>query len=120
MRLLTAIPICIGLAASASAGEIEVTGGDDIGLAVAISEAVDTTTETVGDCVGEGGDLRDCLCASAAGIAAVRDALDAALAVHPEWEGQSIFVADTGDGEFRSLTLFLDTAATSAAPPDCG
>ena len=40
------------------------------------------------------------------------------LAAHPEWEGQTLSVDDNGDGQ--SLTLFLDTAAASAVPPDCG
>ncbi len=98
--------------------EIEVTGAADTALVVAISDAVDATTERVGSCIGEGGAHQDCLCASAAEIAAVRAALDEALAVHPGWEGQALFVADMGDGQ--SLTLFLDTVAASAAPPDCG
>ena len=108
------------LGAHASAAEIEVTGTDNTALAVAISDAVDATTERVGKCIEDGGAYQDCLCASTAEIAGIRDALAAALAVHPEWEGQAVSVADTGDGEFQSLTLFLDTVAASAAPPDCG
>ena len=100
--------------------EIEVTGSADTALAVAISDAVDATTERVGKCIGEGGAYPDCLCASTAEIAGIRDALAAALAVHPEWADQAVSVADTGDGEFQSLTLFLDTVAASSAPPDCG
>ncbi len=107
----------IGLATPAWA-EIEVTGTDDTALAVAISDAVDATTERVGNCIGEGGAHQDCLCAGAAEIAAIRTALDEALAVHPEWEGQALFVTDSGDGQ--SLTLFLDTVAASSTPPDCG
>ena len=121
MRLLVAVLIYIGLAIpapDAMAAEIEVTGTDDTALAVAISDAVDATTERVGNCIVEGGAHQDCLCASAAEITGVRDTLAAALAVHPEWEGQALFVADMGDGQ--SLTLFLDTVAASAAPPDCG
>jgi len=105
-------------APDAMAAEIEVTGASDTALAVAISDAVDATTERVGKCIGEGGAHQDCLCAGAAEIAGVRDALDAALAVHPEWEDQTLSVADKGDGQ--SLTLFLDTVAASSAPPDCG
>jgi len=106
------------LAAPAGAAEIEITEAADTALAVAISDAVDATTERVGKCIEDGGAHQDCLCASAAEIAAVRAALDAALAVHPGWEGQALFVADMGDGQ--SLTLFLDTVAASAAPPECG
>ena len=118
MRSFAAILICMGLATPASAAEIELTEPADTALAVAISAAVDATTERVGKCIEDGGAHQDCLCASAAEIAAVRAALDAALAVHPGWEGQALFVADMGDGQ--SLTLFLDTVAASAAPPDCG
>ncbi len=100
--------------------EIEVAGTDDTALADANGDAVDATTERVGKCIEDGGAYQDCLCASTAEIAGIRDALAAALAVHPEWEGQAVSVADTGDGEFQSLTLFLDTVAASAAPPDCG
>ncbi len=117
MRLLTAIPMCIALATPAWA-EIELTEPADTALAVAISDAVDATTERVGNCIGDGGAHQGCLCASAAEIAGVRTALDKALAVHPEWKDQALFVADKGDGQ--SLTLFLDTVAASAAPPDCG
>ena len=106
------------LAAPARAAEIEVTEPADINLAVAISDAVDATTDKVGACIGNGGAHQDCLCAGKAEIAGVRAALDDALAVRPEWEGQSLFVADKGDGQ--SLTLFLDTVAASSAPPDCG
>ncbi len=108
----------MGLATPASAAEIELTEPADTALAVAISAAVDATTERVGKCIEDGGAHQDCLCASAAEIAAVRAALDEALAVHPGWEGQALFVADMGDGQ--SLTLFLDTVAASSAPPECG
>jgi hypothetical protein len=110
----------LALAAPAGAAEFELTEGDDIGHAVAISDAVDMATETVGACIDGGGAHRDCLCAAGPEIAQLRTALDDALAVHPEWRGQTISVADTGDGEFQSLTLFLDTVAASATPPDCG
>ena len=110
----------LALGAHASAAEIEVTEPADTALAVAISDAVDATTERVGKCIEDGGAHQDCLCASRAEIAGIRDALAAALAVHPEWADQAVSVADTGDGEFQSLTLFLDTVAASAAPPDCG
>ena len=106
------------LAAPARAAEIEVAEPSDITLAVAISDAVDATTNKVGACIGNGGAHQDCLCAGKAEIAAVRAALGDALAVHSEWDGQSLFVADKGDGQ--SLTLFLDTVAASSAPPDCG
>ena len=106
------------LAAPASAAEFELTEPADTALAVAISDAVDATAGRVGQCIGDGGAHQDCLCASTAEIAGIRDALAAALAVHPEWEGQALFVADMGDGQ--SLTLFLDTVAASSAPPDCG
>ncbi len=121
MRNLAAVLICIGLATpapDAMAAEIELTEPADTALAVAISDAVDVTTERVGKCIEEGGAHRDCLCAGAAEIAGILAALDAALAVHPEWEGQALFVADMGDGQ--SLTLFLDTVAASSAPPECG
>ena len=121
MRSPTAVLFCIALAAlapDAMAAEIELTEPADTALAVAISDAVDATTETVGNCIGEGGTHQDCLCAGAAEIAAIRTALDEALAVHPGWEGQALFVADMGDGQ--SLTLFLGTVAASAAPPECG
>ncbi len=108
----------LALATPASAAEIEVTEPAAIALAVAISDAVDATTERVGQCIEDGGAHQDCLCASTAEIAGVRAALAAALAVHPEWEGQALSVADTGDGQ--SLTLFLDTVAASSAPPECG
>ncbi len=108
----------LALAAPASADEIELTEPADTALAVAISDAVDATTERVGNCIGEGGAHQACLCAGAAEIAAIRAALDQALAAHPEWQGQALFIADMGDGQ--SLTLFLDTVAASAAPPDCG
>jgi hypothetical protein len=98
--------------------ETEVTEPADTALAVAISDAVDATTEHVGKCIEDGGAHQDCLCAGTAEIAGIRDALAAALAVHPEWEGQTLSVADTGDGQ--SLTLFLDTVAASSAPPECG
>ena len=123
MRRLAAALITIALAAPAPvalAAEIEVTDAEGIALAVAISDAVDATTESITSCIDDGGMLQDCLCASAVEIAEVRAALDTALAAHPEWAGQTVTVADTGDGEFRSLTLFLDTVAASAAPPDCG
>ncbi len=118
MKQTVALLGALALAAHASAAEIELTEPADTTLAVAISDAVDATTERVGNCIGEGGAHPDCLCASAAEIAEVRAALDEALAVHPEWEGQALFAADMGDGQ--SLTLFLDTVAASAAPPDCG
>ncbi len=108
----------LALAAHASAAEIELTEPADTALAVAISDAVDATTERVGKCIEDGGAHQDCLCAGAVEIAGVRAALDEALAIHPEWEGQAVSVADMGDGQ--SLTLFLDTVAASAAPPDCG
>ena len=53
--------------------------------------------------------------AMAAGIELTEPA-DTALAVDPEWEGQALFVADLG----QSPTLFLDTVAASATPPECG
>ncbi len=106
------------LATPAIAAEIEVTDPAGITLDVAISDAVDVTTEKVGGCIGDGGAHQDCLCAGKAEIAGVRSALDEALAVHPEWEGGTLSVADQGDGQ--SLTLFLDTVAASAAPPNCG
>ncbi|MHA1530088.1 MAG: hypothetical protein ACTSVG_13800 [Alphaproteobacteria bacterium] len=117
MRSFATLLICIALATPAWA-EIELTEPADTALAVAISDAVDATTERVGSCIGGGGAHQDCLCAGAAEIAAIRDALDAALAVHTEWEGQTLSVADKGDGQ--SLTLFLDTVAASSTPPDCG
>ncbi len=118
MKQTLVLLAALALATHASATEIELTEPADTALAVAISDAVDATTERVGNCIGEGGAHQDCLCAGAAEIAAVRAALDAALAVHPEWEGQALFAADKGDGQ--SLTLFLDTVAASAAPPECG
>ncbi len=45
----------LALGAHASAAEIEVTEPADTALAVAISDAVDATTERVGKCIGEGG-----------------------------------------------------------------
>jgi len=121
MRHLIAFVIITAFATpapEAMAAEIEVTGAADTALVVAISDAVDVTAERVGKCIGDGGAHQDCLCAGTAEIAAVGDALDAALAAHPEWEGQTVSVADKGDGQ--SLTLFLDTVAASSAPPDCG
>ncbi len=121
MRNLAAVLICIGVATPAPdaiAAEIEVTGADDTALAVAISDAVDATAERVGNCIGDGGAYQDCLCSSTAEIAGIRGALAAALAVHPEWEGQAVSVADMGNGQ--SLTLFLDTVAASSTPPECG
>ena len=118
MRLLTAILIVTALATPASAAEIEVTGPGDIALAVAISDAVDLTAEKVGGCIGDGGAHQDCICANAGQIAEIRAALDEALAAHPDWQGQTLAIADKGDGQ--SLTLFLDTVAASSAPPDCG
>jgi hypothetical protein len=117
-RSFTILLAAVLFAAPARAAEIEVTEPADITLAADISDAVDATTNKVGACIGNGGAHQDCLCAGKAEIAAVRAALDDALAVHPEWEGQSLFVADKGDGQ--SLTLFLDTVAASSAPPDCG
>jgi hypothetical protein len=118
MKQTLALLAALALAAPVSAAGIALTSPADTALAVAISDAVDATTERVGKCIGEGGAHQDCLCAGAAEIAGVRDALDAALAVHPEWEGQTLSVADKGDGQ--SLTLFLDTVAASSVPPDCG
>ena len=105
-------------APDAMAAAIELTEPADTVLAVAISDAVDATTERVGQCIGDGGAHQDCLCAAAVEIAAVRAALGEALAIHPEWEGQTLSVADAGGGQF--LTLFLDTVAASSAPPECG
>jgi hypothetical protein len=118
MRPSTAFLIFTTLAAPAWAAGIEVTDAADIALVVTISDAVDATTEKVGACIGDGGAHLGCLCANAEQIAEVRAALDEALAAHPEWEGQTLSIHDEGDGQ--SLTLFLDTVAPSAAPPDCG
>jgi hypothetical protein len=98
-RFFTISLAAVLLAAPAHAAEIEVTEPADIALAAAISDAVDTTTDKIGACIGNGGAHQDCLCAGKAEIA-------------------GLFVADMGDGQ--SLTLFLDTVAASSAPPDCG
>jgi len=118
MKQTLALLAALALATPAGAAEIEVTDPADTALAVAISDAVDVTAGKVTKCIEDGGGHQDCLCAGAAEIAGVRDALDAALAVHPEWEGQALSLADKGDGQ--SLTLFLDTVAASSTPPDCG
>ncbi len=112
--------IALALAAPAGAAEIEADSAEGIGLAVAISDAVDTATESISSCIEGGGAHQDCLCAGTVELAEIRAALDTAIAAHPEWAGQTVTVADTGDGEFRSLTLFLDTIAASAEPPECG
>ena len=118
MRSLAAFLTCLSLATPAWAAEIEVTDPSNITLAVAISDAVDATTDKVGACIGGGGAHQDCICANADQIATIRAALDDALAAHPDWQGQTLAVADKGDGQ--SLTLFLDTVAASSIPPDCG
>ena len=118
MKQTLILVAALALPAHASAAEIVITEPADTALAVAISDAVDATTESVGNCIGDGEALQDCLCAGAEQIAEVRAALDAALAVHPDWEGQILSVADMRDGQ--SLTLFLDTVAATTAPPDCG
>ena len=107
----------LALATPAWAAEIDVTDPADIALAVAISDAVDATTEKIGACIGDGGAHQDCLCANADQIAGVRAALDGALADHPDWQDQTLAITDQGGGQ--SLTLFLDTVAASATPPDC-
>ncbi len=84
------------LAIPAIAAGIEVNDAAGITLAIAISDAADVTTAKVGACIGDGGEHQDCLCAGKAEIAGVRAALDDALAVHPEWEGGTLFVADQG------------------------
>jgi hypothetical protein len=118
VRLIVALLASLALASPVWAAEIEVTDAADITLAVAISDAVDLVTEKVGACIGDGGAHQNCLCASAEQIALIRTALDHALAVHPEWQGQTLAIVDKGDGQ--SLTLFLDTVAASSAPLDCG
>ena len=123
MRSLTALLVCCSLAIPATpamAAEIVVTDPADIALVVAINAATDATADQMGTCIYDGGDRQDCLCASADLIAGVSTALDAALAVHPEWAGQALHVADTGDSTFQSLTMFLGTVATSAVAPVCG
>jgi len=117
MKPILVLAVCL-VTTPAHAGEIEVTEPADIALVVAISDAVDQTTEEISTCIGDGGAHQSCLCAGAGHIAGVRDALGEALAVHPEWEDATLFLANKGDGQ--SLTLFLDTVAASAAPPDCG
>lgn len=104
-------------AAPALAANLEVTGERDTALVLALDAAVDRTVEAVGACREAGGSLEACRCASRAEIEAVRAALDDALAAHPEWEGEALFLRDMGDG--RSLTIFLDTVARQAEPPAC-
>ncbi|HSF95097.1 MAG TPA: hypothetical protein VLA52_08720 [Thermohalobaculum sp.] len=106
------------LTATAASAQITLTDPADIALAVAVSDAVDGATESIGGCREGGGELADCLCAHRADVDQVRAALDAALTVHPEWRDQSLFAADMGNGQ--SLTIFLDTVARAAAEPDCG
>lgn len=118
-RFATAL-IFTALATPASAAGIEVTDPADIALVVAINAATDATADQMGTCIYDGGDRQDCLCANAGLIAGVRATLNAALAIHPEWEGQALHVADTGDSTFQSLTMFLDTVAASAVTPVCG
>jgi len=116
-RSIAAFLAAVLLVVPARAAEIEINDPTNIALAVAISDAVDATTDKVSTCIGEGGAHHGCLCANTDQIAGVRAALDSALAAHPEWAGQALFVADKGDGQ--SLTLFLDTVAASSTPPDC-
>jgi hypothetical protein len=110
------------LAAPVLAGDIgiadhEVTGERDTAIVVALDVAVDRTAKAVGACREAGGDLQHCLCSSRAEIAGVRAALDRLLGVHPEWKDKTLFVRDKGNGQ--SLTIFLDTVARQAKPPDC-
>lgn len=115
VALVTALATSIG--AAQTLAQIELTDPADAALAVAVSDAVDAATETIGACREAGGAQAECFCANAADIEQVRAALETALDVHPEWAGQALFVADMGDG--RSLTIFLDTVARMTVPPDC-
>ena len=117
MRSITISLVVLFLVSPARAAEIDVTDPADITLAVAISDAVDATTEKVVACIGGGGAHQDCLCDNTDQIGGIRTALDDALAVHPDWQDQTLAITDQGDGQ--SLTLFLDTVAASAAPLDC-
>lgn len=115
--------VLVGLfAVSAPAGDIgiadhEVTGERDTAIVVALDAAVDRTANAVGACRKAGGDLQHCLCSSRAEIAKVSAALDRVLGVHPEWEDKTLFVRDKGNGQ--SLTIFLESVARQAKPPDC-
>ncbi len=104
-------------AADIGIANVEVTGPRDSALVRDLDAAVDATTEAVGSCREAGGTLETCLCESRPEIATVRAALDAVLAANPEWQDETLFLADNGEG--RSLTIFLDTVARLAAPRDC-
>jgi hypothetical protein len=123
MRFLAALAL-IALTSPAhaashiGAADIEVTEPDDIALVRAIDDATGVASKSIGACRETGGELNDCLCANLADLDLVRDALEAALAAHPEWTDKALFVSDIGDGQ--SFTIWLDTAARMVEPPECG
>lgn len=123
LRLTAPLALLLASAVPAAAAEhigvadLEVTGERDTALVLALDRAVDRATEAVGACREAGASLEACQCEARAEIREVRAALDAAVAANPEWEDRTLFLHDMGNGQ--SLTIFLDTVARLAAPPDC-
>jgi hypothetical protein len=112
-----AAPAVTFAASDIGIADFEITDPGDLALVLAIDDAVSVATTSIGGCREAGGELTDCLCANLADIDSIRDALETALAVHPEWTDKALFVADIGNGQ--SMTIWLDTAARMVEPPDC-
>ena len=55
-----------------------------------LDEAVDVMSEAVAGCIDAGGEASECQCAFPERLSAVKLAYDQTLALHPEWEGQSV------------------------------
>jgi hypothetical protein len=103
----------------ALAYESDITNYDDIAMIVVIKDASELIKEEVEACISDGGERNPCLCAASDRIDDVRAAIGEALAVHPEWQRRTLYIADTGDGQFESLTLNLGRVPYASPPRGC-
>jgi len=120
MTHLKALSLAALLAAAAAfpaaADEIQITDKADAAMAIAIDEAVNNARASIAACRDGGGSVEACICEKKGDIALIRDALDSALAAHPDWETRPITFEI---GQDASRTLLLNGVAKMAEEPKC-
>ena len=122
MRHLMAFVIVAAFATpvpQALAYETDIADDADVALVVAVNDASEVAKTVVEACMRNGGERKLCLCSSVDYIDDVRAAIGEALAVHPEWRRQTLYIADTGDGQFKSLTMNLGRVPYASPPRGC-